>query len=724
MAPVDDPPGALGRYLDNDIKDVVTKYDKLWEVEDEEENPYKSKYEARVLLESAVKDIKRLLGETSEGDEAHRGREMLARLRLFLGKNYYFCEEVPMAEKFFNRSLEQYMRSPLRLEPEHFVHIQDVFNQLGMLWCNRQGHGQGMNYLRRAQIMFEKRPDSVRQACEQKAADNYTLTMFYLAQAYGALRKPGLSARFCAETMSQQLDHNTSGTRPREALERDPFDCKDWVRNCCALSDFFINECMFWTAEYLLQSAAIMCERCDDICGLKPEGLEELTAECKRDLANYYSTRLKFAKTCSENPDIGEDVWRGERKPAAQPGAIGEGSRLSFQCSADAAGGGDDEAPYVESAAPVVWDDIFPEVVHLEDEEAEDNRLAEETGGGDTTTTAADSGKGKKHNIGWLEYGPGERVRLPVYFKRLHEFVERRIRKANAGFLVARGALSPESEQAKKKEGEETEAGTPCDTQPPQQPSCIGTSYEAAREIFKLANHYQKRALEYFLLDGWATEHTRIMQELSQMYRTILFWEADRKRAAAMLSRRLRMLGPLVDVLNPKVYVAFFRQMTFELAEVSQQLYELRAHGKLPDTPGSRLSLDDDDDELDPRDSKLAARCNHLAQTSVAYYGKFVESYHEHGKVPDKIEDDNARVYLTARLNRARLRTKMRGLGRDECVEAHKQGLREYEWILGYGKRHPQVATHPEIGMATELKLCEEMVGMLPARLSRLAAGR
>ena len=84
----------------------------------------------------------------------------ICRILLFLGKNCYFCEEarvssfrrlavewrdlmlkatarvciasnvqisanqVPQAEKCFIRSLERYLRSPLRLEPEPFCYIQ------------------------------------------------------------------------------------------------------------------------------------------------------------------------------------------------------------------------------------------------------------------------------------------------------------------------------------------------------------------------------------------------------------------------------------------------------------------------------------------------------------------------------------------------------------------------------------------------------------------------
>ena len=179
---------------------------------------------------------------------------MTWRLLLFLGKNCYFCEEagpdlvvtssveahtspaqqVPQAEKCFIRSLERYLRSPLRLEPEPFCYIQalfcpywdavlcitssqltieggfkisaaiacqDVFNQLGMLWCNRGGHKagmlsfisspsplvmldghvssaeEGMNFLRRAQVMYVRRPQHVRDVCEERCENNYTMTM-------------------------------------------------------------------------------------------------------------------------------------------------------------------------------------------------------------------------------------------------------------------------------------------------------------------------------------------------------------------------------------------------------------------------------------------------------------------------------------------------------------------------------------------------------------------
>eukprot|EP00930_Biecheleria_cincta_P004222 TRINITY_DN105120_c0_g1_i1.p1 TRINITY_DN105120_c0_g1~~TRINITY_DN105120_c0_g1_i1.p1 ORF type:complete len:712 (+),score=147.81 TRINITY_DN105120_c0_g1_i1:31-2136(+) len=700
MAPVGDDNSKLADYLEKDIRATVVKYDELWEVQDPEETPYRSKYLARELLEVSVKRLEELLAQEADEALADRGREMIARLFLFLGKNLYFCEEVPQAEKYFIRSLERYLRSPLRLNPEPFCYAQDVFNQLGMLWCNRQNHGESMNFLRRAQIMYVNRPQAVRESCEQRCENNYTLTMFYLAQAYGALQKPALSARFCAETMSRQLESNSAGQRTQEISEKDPFDCKDWVRNCCALSDFFVNECMFWTAEYLLYAAMVMCERCEEVAGVRPDNLDELKAECLRDTGNYYAARLKFSRTCAEKPDVWDEVWRGERRAKPAENVKHEGTKISFRCSADRV-----ERPPEGGTGPICWDSVFPEVVYLEDEEAQDNRLAEEH-------SQADSGENIPRDANWLELRPGEHVRLPVHFRPLHEQTQRRIRRANAGFFTCR---DPEPESG-------CDASSSSGSRP-RQHSAAGLNFEAAREVFKLGNHFYGSSLETYVLDGWVTEHVRILQELSTMYRTLQFWEKDPKRSAAMLTRRARMLCPLLEQLSPKVYVAFWRQCSFSAAEIYQELYELKANGKMPGSHGLRAIADEEDEDAASIDVRKAARCNELARQSIKYYGIFIDSYHTDGKDAERVDTDHAHTYLLGRLNRCRMRTKMVGLNVDDELEMHKLAFREYEAILAYRDRNPEVLTEA-VGMATELQLCEEMASMLPSKLARLAAKR
>lgn len=65
------------------------------------------------------------------------------------------------------------------------------------------------------------------------------------------------------------------------------------------------------------------------------------------------------------------EVWRGERRKEEEP-VEDSGCRLSFRVAADRS-----ERP-PEGDAPLLWDDVFPQVVYLEDDEAQDCRLAEE----------------------------------------------------------------------------------------------------------------------------------------------------------------------------------------------------------------------------------------------------------------------------------------------------------------------------------------------------------
>merc|ERR1712224_138650 len=74
------------------------------------------------------------------------------------------------------------------------------------------------------------------------------------------------------------------------------------------------------------------------------------------------------------------------------------------------------------------------------------------------------------------------------------------------------------------------------------------------------------------------------------------------------------MLAPLLEHLNPKAYVAFYRQLSFEVAELMQEHYELKADGKFPGSGLSSLA-DDDDDEPSGASPARLARSNELANS-------------------------------------------------------------------------------------------------------------
>lgn len=79
---------------------------------------------------------------------------------------------------------------------------------------------------------------------------------------------------------------------------------------------------------------------------------------------------------------------------------------------------------------------------------------------------------------------------------------------------------------------------------------------EQAKLLFRLANTQFKKAIDFFLLDGYVTEHVQIRQDISKLYKYLSMIEPDRARAFAMVDRRREYLEPLIKELNPKAYEA------------------------------------------------------------------------------------------------------------------------------------------------------------------------
>jgi tetratricopeptide (TPR) repeat protein len=77
---------------------------------------------------------------------------------------------------------------------------------------------------------------------------------------------------------------------------------------------------------------------------------------------------------------------------------------------------------------------------------------------------------------------------------------------------------------------------------------------EEAKTLFRLSNTYLKKALEYYKLDGFVTEHINIVKDVSQLYKNLIFFETDNHRIYGMLDRRINLLHPIYLSINPKVY--------------------------------------------------------------------------------------------------------------------------------------------------------------------------
>uniref|UniRef100_A0A0G4G4X2 KIF-binding protein n=1 Tax=Chromera velia CCMP2878 TaxID=1169474 RepID=A0A0G4G4X2_9ALVE len=256
-----------------------------------------------------------------------------------------------------------------------------------------------------------------------------------------------------------------------------------------------------------------------------------------------------------------------------------------------------------------------------------------------------------------------------------------------------------------------------------QNHSFIARGAPQAAELFKLIMSLIVKSLEHFKLDGWTTEHVKLQLMLSATYRLLCSFEADPGRYSAMLTRRVKLLKPLIDGLNPRVYLDTWRQMVFEAAEAYGELREIAENDRVPFTNWSRVGLMEEKMEEMKKKEQKGLDADKLVKTqqyafkSCAHYSAFVESFKKEGKFPDPIETEDLPTFLTARFCVARMYGKM-GLNLEQRIENLAKAYKEYEWLTDYGNRHPDIKEDPLVKQ--ELELGAEMMQLLPTQLGKL----
>lgn len=63
---------------------------------------------------------------------------------------------------------------------------------------------------------------------------------------------------------------------------------------------------------------------------------------------------------------------------------------------------------------------------------------------------------------------------------------------------------------------------------------------------------YNFQAKEYFLMDGYVTDHIEILQDHSALFRSLIFFEEEADSRCKMHKRRIDMLEPICNGTGPK----------------------------------------------------------------------------------------------------------------------------------------------------------------------------
>eukprot|EP00878_Enallax_costatus_P016466 GHUV01017272.1.p1 GENE.GHUV01017272.1~~GHUV01017272.1.p1 ORF type:complete len:553 (+),score=189.00 GHUV01017272.1:136-1794(+) len=241
---------------------------------DEESEPYKSNYAAADMLQSLEEQTAAYLAAEPGCDDPIK--QCIARCQLERGLVLLETDLTADGQKAVEQGLEHNWPATI---PSYAI-LQQGSNALGGLWCGREEFDTSLRYLKAASDLYDKikalssssgntpadlsavsanvaaeTPELQNQLSrvweEAFAADaeqveqQYTTTLYYMAQVYGYAGDKLRSASYCAATLNRQLKEGA-------------LDVNDWVQNCLQLSGYFLDGNAFALSQYCCAAVELM----------------------------------------------------------------------------------------------------------------------------------------------------------------------------------------------------------------------------------------------------------------------------------------------------------------------------------------------------------------------------------------------------------------------------------------------------------------------------------
>ena len=243
-------------FFYSSFQETLEKVDRLMGMQADPSKPYEHKYTARELLQSLLSSDR-----IQQGDPISRSAEAL--IEYILGVNHFETEEITESDKHYQKCLTLLLSLPVSDQARYLNTFQDVLNALGILRCNRGENNIGLEYFYKSQALYEDMKtlpankfshtfkdfligkDDFRFIIQggvnfRKAEQNYTLTLFYMAQAFSKIGEKHKSASYCAETLKRQM---ISGD----------YDMKDWAVNSINMAEYYIENNYIAQGVYILK---------------------------------------------------------------------------------------------------------------------------------------------------------------------------------------------------------------------------------------------------------------------------------------------------------------------------------------------------------------------------------------------------------------------------------------------------------------------------------------
>ncbi|OWR40798.1 hypothetical protein KGM_207665 [Danaus plexippus plexippus] len=228
-------------------------------------------------------------------------------------------------------------------------------------------------------------------------------------------------------------------------------------------------------------------------------------------------------------------------------------------------------------------------------------------------------------------------------------------------------------------------------------------TYQDARDVFLCCQTWLNKAKEYYKLDSLASDYIELIQDSSQSYSYLAFFEEDDERRAKMHKRRIDMLEDLIKEINPTYYLQYCRQLWYELGEVYSEILNIK--------------LDKLNKSKEKPTPHLLKKVNMLCEKSIENYDHFLNSVKDkNGEMPAKLEFDMIRPVISAYAFIGRNSMKRIALDKNVQLNHVKKSYDSYQAVVDICKRDQEAARM----MNEEHSLCQEMVNILPLKIKKL----
>ncbi|XP_015189110.1 PREDICTED: KIF1-binding protein homolog [Polistes dominula] len=282
---------------------IMDKFAKVKELLDEhnklnlEREPYKLKYAAIELLKEIELDLNNRLNNEPEEKDNDMLTILLATAHLKTGLLNADTEELKTAEEQFMKCID--LLRGRELEPKSIVLVIAALNHLGIIWSQWSQPEKAKTFLDRAKQIYKDYTDqpnpeepidliSSFDIVDTKEGLSFKqvldklniLTLYYLAQVYGALKNHHKSAVYCHITLRMQLEQNE--------ITND-LDYIEWALNAATLSQCFLTNEGFTQARHHLAAAYYILEKYEQIMKDKESEMDSEVAAAEHERFKHRS---------------------------------------------------------------------------------------------------------------------------------------------------------------------------------------------------------------------------------------------------------------------------------------------------------------------------------------------------------------------------------------------------------------------------------------------------